>query len=55
MGPNQTYKLLCSKGSHKNKQTEKIIYRMGENIGKQCNQQGLKFQKEGKQITPLKN
>ena len=43
IGPNrQTYKLLNSKGNHK--QNEKITYRMGENICKQCNQQGLNFQ-----------
>ena len=41
MGPNQTYKLLHSKGNHK--QNEKTIYRMGENIGKQCERQGLNF------------
>ena len=42
MGPNQTYKLLYSKGSHK--QNEKATNRLGENICKQCNQQGLNFQ-----------
>ena len=42
MGPNQTYKLLHSKGNHK--QNEKTTYGMGENISKQCNQQGLNFQ-----------
>ena len=30
MGPNQTYKLLHSKGNHK--QNEKTTYRMGENV-----------------------
>ena len=39
MGPNQTYK--HSKGKHK--QNEKS-YRMGENICKRCDQQGLNFQ-----------
>ena len=39
MGANQTYKLLHSKGNHK--QNEKITYRMGENI---CKWQGLNFQ-----------
>ena len=42
MGPNQTYKLLHSKGNHK--QNEKTTYGMGENICKQCDQQGLNFQ-----------
>ena len=32
MGPNQTYKLLHSKGNHK--QDEKTALRMGENICK---------------------
>jgi len=32
MEPNQTYKLLYSKGNHK--QNEKTIYRLGENISK---------------------
>ena len=42
MGPNQTYKLLHSKGNHK--QNKKTTYRMGENICKQCDRQGLNFQ-----------
>ena len=42
MGPNQTYKLLHSKGNHK--QNEKTTYRMGENICKRCDQRGLNFQ-----------
>ena len=42
MEPNQTYKLLHSKGNHK--QNEKTTYRMGENICKWCNWQGLNFQ-----------
>ena len=41
MGPNQIYKLLHSRGNHK--QNEKITYGMGENICKQWDQQGLKF------------
>ena len=41
MGPNQTYKLLHSKGNHK--QNEKTPYRLGENVCKICNQQGLNF------------
>ena len=43
MGSNKTYRLLQSKGNHK--QNEKTTYRMGENICKWCNQQGLKFLK----------
>ena len=35
MGPNQTYKVLHSKGNHK--QNEKKTYGMGENICQQCN------------------
>ena len=42
MGPNQTYKLLYSKGNHK--QNEKITYSLGENICKQYDWQGLNFQ-----------
>ena len=42
MAPNQTYNLLHSKGNHK--QNEKTTYGMGENIGKQCDNQGLNFQ-----------
>ena len=42
MGPNQTYKLLHSKGNHK--QNEKTTYRLGENICKRCEQQGLNLQ-----------
>ena len=41
MGPNQTYKLLHSKGNHK--QNEKTAYRLGENTWKQCNQQVIDF------------
>ena len=42
MGINQTYKLLCDKGNHK--QNEKATYIMGENICKWYNQQGPNFQ-----------
>ena len=42
MWPNQTCKLLHSKGNHK--QNKKTTYRLGENICKQCDQQGLNFQ-----------
>ena len=41
MGPNQTYKLLPSKGNHK--QNEKTTYGMGENICKWCDWQSLNF------------
>jgi len=41
MGSNQTYKLLHSKGNHK--QTEKT-YRLRENICKWCDQHGFNFQ-----------
>ena len=48
MGPNQTYKLLHSKGNHKqtNKQTknEKITYWMEESICKWRDQQGFNLQ-----------
>ena len=42
MVPNQTYKLLHSKGNHK--QNKKTTYRMGENICKQSDQQGINLQ-----------
>ena len=42
MEPNQTYKLLHSKGNHQ--QNKKTTYRLGENICKQCNRQGINFQ-----------
>ena len=42
MGPNQTSKLLNSKGNCK--QNEKTTYRLGENICKQCSQQEVNFQ-----------
>ena len=41
MGPNQTYKLLHSKGNYKH--NEEITYRMGGDICK-CDQQELNFQ-----------
>ena len=62
MGRNQTYRLSHSKGNHK--QNEKRTYVMGENICKQCDQQGLNFQniqtahktqQQNKQTTQLKN
>ena len=34
MGPNQTYKLLHSKGNYKNILKKKMTYGMGENICK---------------------
>ena len=43
MGPNETSKLLHSKGNHK--QEEKTTLRMGENICKWCNWQGVNIQK----------
>ena len=42
MGPNQTYKLLHSKGN--NKQNEKTTNRLAENICKWCDWQRLNFQ-----------
>ena len=42
MGPNQTYKLLHSRGNHK--QNEKTTCGIGENICERCNQQRLNFQ-----------
>ena len=41
MGPNQTYKILHSSF---HKQNEKTTYGLGENIHKQCDQQGFNFQ-----------
>ena len=41
MGPNQIYKLLHSKGNHK--QNEKTTYGLGENICKRSDQQKLTF------------
>ena len=42
MGPNETSKLLHSKGNHK--QDEKTTLRMGENICKQCDWQRISLQ-----------
>ena len=42
MGPKQTYKLLHSKGNHK--QNEKTTYGLGENICKGWGWEGLNFQ-----------
>ena len=42
MGPDQTYKLLHSKGNHK--QNEKTTYGLRENICKWYDQQGINFQ-----------
>ena len=42
MRPNQSYKLLHSKGNHK--QNEKTTYRLAENTGDQRDWQGLNFQ-----------
>ena len=42
MGPNQTYNLLDGKGNHKHH--EKTTFRMGENIFKWWDWQGLNFQ-----------
>ena len=42
MGPNQTYKLWHSKGNHK--QNKMTTYRMGQNICKWFDWQGLNFQ-----------
>ena len=42
MGPNETSKLLHSKGNHK--QNEKTTYGIGEYICKWCDKQGLNFQ-----------
>ena len=41
MGPNKLKSFFHSKGNHKK---EKTVYRMGENICKQCAQQGINFQ-----------
>ena len=42
MSPNYTHKIFHSKISHKQK--EKKIHRMGENICKQCIQEGINLQ-----------
>ena len=42
MGPNQTEKLLYSKGNHKKKKKhEKTTYRMGENSSNDATDKGL--------------
>ena len=41
-GDNQIYKLLLGKGNHE--QNEKTTYKMGKNICKQGDWQGLNFQ-----------
>ena len=45
-------KILYSNGNHKQK--EKITYGMGENICKQCPQQGINFQNKQIDHTALK-
>ena len=42
MGPNQTYKILHSKGNHQ--QNEKTTYRIGENLCKVCDWQEVTIQ-----------
>ena len=42
MGPNETQKLLHSKGNHK--QNEKTTHRMGEDICKPGDRQGISLQ-----------
>ena len=42
MGPNETSKLLQSKGNYK--EDEKTTLRMGENISKRINGQSINFQ-----------
>ena len=42
MGPHEAQKLLHSKGNHK--QNKKTTHRIGENICKQCNWQGINLQ-----------
>ena len=42
MGPNQTYKLLHSKGNHK--ENERTAYGVGESICIWCERQGINFQ-----------
>ena len=43
MGPNQTDKICTAKEMIKKKKEKKTIYRIGENICKQCNQQRFNF------------
>ena len=50
MGPNSIYKLVHSKGNHK--QNEKTTHRMGENICKEATDKGL-ISKIHKRLTQL--
>ena len=52
MKPNQTYKLLHSKGNHKH--NEETTYRMGENIANDVTDKGL-LSKIYKQLIELNN
>jgi len=53
MGPNQTYKLLHSKGNHE--QNENITYGLGENIHKQCDWSRVSFSKYADNSENLKS